>query len=132
MTKQPLNKLIFVDDDEDLLKIAQYCLEDLSGTTIKYLRSGEATIQEALIFKPDLILMDVMMPKMDGIATVNAMRLLPTLAEIPVVFITAKVQKEELNHYYKLGILDVIIKPFDPLTLADTVRAIWNKHTDEK
>lgn len=132
MNKKPLTKILFVDDDLDILTIAKYCLESLSGTTVKYLSSGEETIQEALIFHPDLILLDVMMPKMDGIATVNAMRLLPGLAHIPVVFITAKVQSEELTNYYKLGILDVIVKPFDPFTLTNSIQNIWDKYQEKQ
>ena len=130
MTKKLLNKILFVDDDPDILTIARYCLENSSDITVKYLNSGERAIQEALVFQPDLILLDVMMPNMDGISTLTAMRLLPSLAKIPVVFITAKVQKEELVNYSKLGILDVIIKPFDPLTLASTIQHIWIKYQE--
>jgi two-component system, OmpR family, response regulator len=126
MTEKSLTKILFVDDDRDILTIAKYSLESLSDVHVKYLTSGEEAIQEALVFNPDLILIDVMMPKMDGITTLNAMRLIPTLAKIPVVFVTAKVQKEELANYSQLGILDVIIKPFDPLTLAANIKNIWS------
>ncbi len=132
MTKKPLTKIIFVDDDPDLLTIAQYSLENIPNISVKYLSSGEAAIQEALQFKPDLILLDVMMPKMDGIATFNTMRLIPSIAHIPVVFITAKVQKEEITHYSMIGILDVIIKPFNPLTLQADILKIWDKFQEAK
>lgn len=132
MKNKPLTKILFVDDDLDILTIAKYCLEDLSGVTIKYLTSGEEAIKEALVFEPDLIILDVMMPKMDGVSTFNAMRLLPTLTHIPVVFITAKVQTEELANYYKLGALDVIVKPFDPLMLPATVQNIWKKYLEKQ
>lgn len=98
---------------------------------MKYLTSGEGAIREALTFQPDLIILDVMMPKMDGIDTLNAMHLLPSIAHIPVVFNTAKVQKEEIARYYKLGIVDVIIKPFDPLTLASSIQNIWDKYQEQ-
>lgn len=128
--KHPLKKIIFVDDDNDILTIAKYSLEE-SDKTIKYINSGEEAIQEALIFNPDLILLDVMMPKMDGISTLNAIRLLPSLSKTPVVFITAKVQKEEIANYSKLGILDIIIKPFDPITLASTIQKIWDSYQEK-
>ena len=132
MAKQPLKKILFVDDDRDILTIAKYSMENATDKVIKYLNSGEEAIQEALVFNPDLILLDVMMPKMDGISTLNAMRLLPTLSKIPVVFVTAKVQKEELANYSQLGILDVIIKPFDPLTLPSTIEKIWDMHQEKQ
>lgn len=132
MKKAPLTKILFVDDDPDILSIAKYCLESLSNTTVKYVTSGEAAVKEALVFLPDLILLDVMMPKMDGMATVSTLRLIPSLTHAPIVFITAKVQSEELEHYLNLGILDVIIKPFDPLTLATTILNIWDKYQDKQ
>lgn len=132
MKKIPLTKILFVDDDRDILSIAKYSMESLPDITVKYLTSGEAAIQEALVFQPDLILLDVMMPKMDGIATVNAIRALPSLTHIPVVFITAKVQNQELTDYYKMGILDVIIKPFDPLTLSTNIQNIWDKYQEKQ
>ena len=128
MEKKPLTKMIVVDDDEDVLTIAKYCLESLSSTQIKYFSSGEEALREAMTFNPDLILLDVMMPKMDGNATLEALRLIPTLASIPVVFFTAKAQKEELSNYSKLGIIDIIVKPFDPMTLAQRVLKIWDRH----
>lgn len=120
--------MIVVDDDEDVLTIAKYCLESLKGVNIKYLTSGEETLKEALTFRPDLILLDVMMPKMDGITTLKTMKMVPNLANIPVIFFTAKVQKEELAQYLKLGVIETIIKPFDPLTLSDTILKIWDRY----
>ena len=132
MGKQPLKKMILVDDDEDVLTIAKYCLESLKGVDIKYLTSGEETLKEALSFQPDLILLDIMMPKMDGITTLKTMKLVPNLTNIPVVFFTAKVQKEELAQYQQLGAIETIIKPFDPLTLADNILKIWDRYQERK
>lgn len=129
--EKPLNRILFVDNDQDILTIAKYCLDDLRYTTVKYLTSGEAAIYEALLFKPDLIIMNVIMPKMDGITTFTLLRKIPSLEEIPVVFITAKVQREEIANYLKMGVFDVIIKPFDPLTLTTIVENIWKKYTKE-
>ena len=76
-------------------------------------------------FAPDLVLLDVMMPDMDGPATLRALRQLPGMAALPVVFMTAKVQPQEVAEYRARGALDVIAKPFDPMTLAAQVREIW-------
>ena len=125
--KKPLTKMIVVDDDVDILKITQFSLEEMKGVSIRYCRSGQEAIQEALVFQPDFMLIDVMMPQMDGVVLVQAMRLIPALANIPVAFLTAKIQKEEIESYHKMGIMDVITKPFDPLTLGDKILKIWNK-----
>lgn len=129
--KNKLKKLLVVDDDEDILVIVRYSFAELQNVEVRYASTGEQAIQEALSFQPDMILLDVMMPKMDGIMTLNALKFFPSLANIPVVFFTAKVQKEELNNYSKLGIIDVIIKPFDPLLLADNVLQIWDRYQDK-
>jgi CheY-like chemotaxis protein len=76
-------------------------------------------------FGPDLILLDVMMPVLDGPTTFQALREIPALSATPVVFMTAKVQTEEVAFYRELGAVDVIPKPFDPMTLADQIREIW-------
>jgi CheY-like chemotaxis protein len=131
MKAKKLTKLLFVDDDEDILTIAKYCLEGLTGVTIQYACSAEEAIRQALSFLPDLILLDIMMPEMDGITALKTMRNLPTIAHIPIIFFTAKVQTEELESYFQLGALDVIIKPFDPLTLASTIQSIWNQYTQK-
>lgn len=80
------------------------------------------------MFAPDLILLDVMMPGMDGPATLSALHALPETTSTPVIFMTAKVQKIEIENYRKMGAIDVIPKPFDPMTLAQTVRDIWARH----
>lgn len=131
MPNLSLTKLLLVDDDPDSLLIAAYCLESLKGVTIKTVSSGQAAIQEALVFIPDLILLDEMMPQMDGLTTMKTLRLIPILSHIPVVFFTAKVQKEEVSSFLKAGAIDVITKPFDPITLSSTILAIWKKHIEE-
>jgi len=131
MPNHSLTKLLLVDDDPDFLIIAKFCLENLQGVAIKYVSSGQEAIHESLIFKPDLILLDVMMPRMDGLTTLKAMRLIPALAHIPVVFFTAKVQKDEISTFLKAGAIDVITKPFDPQTISSNILAIWEKYVKE-
>ena len=127
MTKPPLSKIILIDDDPDILLIAKYSLENMQGVSIKYCDSGQEGIKEALDFEPDLILVDVMMPNMDGIAFIEAMRLIPILAKIPVAFLTAKIQKEDLDQYNAIGIKEVITKPFDPIKLPEEIQKLWEK-----
>ncbi len=122
-----LKKILFVDDDSDIHMIVKLCLEDIPNLEMRSAYSGEEGIKIAMEFHPDLILLDVMMPKMDGIATLEAMKLIPTLSKIPVVFLTAKAQKSEVQDYFRYGIADVIIKPFDPNNLSKMVIQIWEK-----
>lgn len=128
MAIKPLTKIIVVDDDDDILTIAKCCLQSLKNVEVVYVSSGEAAIREAIQFQPDLILLDVMMPKMDGMATLNAIRQIQAIAHIPIVFFTAKVQKEEIFSYLQVGVIGVIIKPFDPITLGAKLQAIWDKY----
>ncbi|MCG8563004.1 MAG: response regulator, partial [Hyphomicrobiales bacterium] len=84
-------------------------------------------LEKAPGFKPDLVLLDVMMPEMDGTETFRQLRLMPALAETPIVFMTAKAQAHEIDAYKAMGAAGVITKPFDPMTLVDDVRAIWSR-----
>lgn len=127
MAKNPLSKVLIVDDDEDTLVIAKYALQPLKEVECRTVTSGQAALQEAKSFLPDLIFLDVMMPEMDGVATFKAIRETKEIAHIPVVFFTAKVQKEEIDSYIKLGGVDVITKPFDPISLPNKVQEIWGK-----
>ncbi|QLH37612.1 MAG: response regulator [Parachlamydiaceae bacterium] len=108
--------------------IVKICLRDIPDIEFRSAFSGEEGIKIAMDFQPDLILLDVMMPGMDGIATLKTLRLLPSLAKTPVIFLTAKAQKNEVEEYFKCGIVDVIVKPFDPNTLAKNVQEIWEKY----
>lgn len=119
-------KLLIIDDDADILHISKLCF-DTHRIEVRCASSANAGLQEALQFQPDLILLDIMMPEKDGLTLVKEMQLIPQLATIPVIFFTAKAQKEEIAHYYSLGILGVIIKPFDPLLLCDQVVQMWQK-----
>lgn len=125
MNARPLHKILYVEDDTDIQVVAKLALESIGGFTLAVCSSGQEAIARAEGFNPDLILLDVMMPDMDGPTTLKALRGLPGLGERPVVFMTAKVQPQEVLHYRSLGALDVIAKPFDPMALAGQVREIW-------
>ena len=122
-----LQRILYVEDEPDIQAVAKLALEMVGGFTVKVCSSGEEALQEAEDFAPDMILLDVMMPGMDGPSTLQSLRSLAPLANIPAVFMTAKVQPHEVAHYKSLGALDVIPKPFDPMALAGQVRAIWER-----
>jgi len=118
-----LSKILLVDDDENIRTIALLSLED--DYQVEIATSGMAALSLAAKTKPDLILLDVMMPGLDGKATFDKLQDNPELAKIPVVFMTAKVQIHEIDFYLKLGAAGVITKPFDPMRLAADVQKIW-------
>lgn len=128
MTDPTLNRILHVEDEPDIQMIAKIALETIGGFTVHTCSSGQEALGAAPGFAPDCILLDVMMPGMDGPSTLKALRALPACADVPVIFMTAKVQPAELTHYKMLGALDVIAKPFDPMTLAATVRNIMERH----
>lgn len=129
--EQKLKKILFVDDDEDIHFIVKLCLTEMPGIELRSAISGEEAIKIAMEFNPDLILLDVMMPKMDGIATFKVLKQLPGLAQTPVIFLTANAQSDTLEKYRGYGILDVIVKPFDPMSFQDLIKQIWTKHLKE-
>ena len=122
-----LKRVLFVEDDPDIQTVARMALEAVGGFTVLGCGSGAEALAEVEAFAPDLILLDVMMPGMDGLETLQSLRLLPGAAGVPVVFMTAKVQAQEVSRYREAGAVDVIAKPFDPMTLPATVRSIWRR-----
>lgn len=119
-------RVLHVDDEPDIREIARVALGDVGGLEVVSAGSGVEGLREAASWKPDLILLDVMMPGMDGPTTLTRLRDCPDTAGIPVIFMTAKVRGHEIDHYMTLGAMGVISKPFDPMTLADEVRTIWD------
>jgi CheY-like chemotaxis protein len=120
-----LRRVLYVEDEPDIQAVARLALETVGGLTVRIAGSGPEALGSIAGFRPDLILLDVMMPGMDGPSTLRALRALPEAAGIPAVFLTAKVQPAEIAQLRTLGAIDVIVKPFDPMTLAQTLRAIW-------
>ncbi|MCH4813602.1 MULTISPECIES: response regulator [Halomonadaceae] len=121
-----LERVLYVEDDPDIRDIAAMALEDVGGLTVKVCESGEQALSEAGNFAPQMFLLDVMMPGMDGPRTLLELKRKGHISDsIAVAFMTAKVHPEEVARYKEIGAIDVIAKPFDPMTLADDVRAIW-------
>lgn len=122
---EALERILYVDDEPDIQTVAQLALETLGGFEVKLCNSGKQALTEVAAYRPQLLLLDVMMPEMDGPSTLKAMKELDVMADVPVVFMTAKVQPHEIQQFKALGAVDVIPKPFDPMTLSDQVKAIW-------
>jgi len=122
-----LTRVLYVEDELDIQTVARLALEALGGFTVEICGSGNDALQRAPAFQPQLILLDVMMPGMDGPTTLGKLRVLPQFAATPVIFMTAKVQPSEVAGYKALGAVDVIPKPFDPMTLSSQVQEIWER-----
>ena len=121
----PLCRILYVEDEPDIRMLVQMTLEAVGGFTVIACASGPLAVGAAPQARADLLLLDVMMPGMDGPDTLRALRELPATARTPAIFMTAKVQAEEVAVYKALGLLEVISKPFDPMTLSDQIRRIW-------
>ena len=127
-----LTRITYIEDDPDIRAVTEMVLENLGGFTLNVCNGGLSALQSAPLFKPDLILLDVMMPGMDGIEVLNKFKNIPELAATPVIFMTAKAQRHEVEGYKKLGAADVISKPYDPMKLVDRIVEIWNHYQSEK
>lgn len=121
-----LHRIMYAEDEPDIREIATLALSALGGFEVETCSSGDQVVELAIRFLPDLILLDVMMPGMDGPTALEHLRQEPEFANTPVIFMTAKVMVEEVDRFKELGAIDVIAKPFDAATLADHIREIWN------
>lgn len=117
-----------VEDEPDIQAVARIALEMVGGLEVRACDSGMDALIVAPQYNPDLILLDMMMPGMDGITTLKKLRELEGLQHTPVMFMTAKVQKQEVENYLDLGAIAVIAKPFNPMTLAGDIRDLWSLH----
>ncbi|NJM33438.1 MAG: response regulator [Rhodomicrobium sp.] len=126
-----LQRITYVEDEPHIREIVQLALEELGGYTLQVCESGAEALDNAPIFHPDLVMLDVMMPGMNGIQTFRSLKQLPHLADTPIVFVTAKAQKHEIQQYLSLGAIDVIPKPFDPVTLPADIMTIWRRTQDK-
>lgn len=118
MTKK---QILMIDDETDIQTVARIGLTMTSDWQVTVASSGKAGIQQAKQQLPDAILLDVMMPDMDGIATLKALKADTQTQGVPVIFLTAKSQAATRKQFYELGALGVINKPFDPMTLAGQI-----------
>lgn len=121
-------RILIIDDEEDIREVAQLTLEALGGWEVLTADSGEAGLKQAIAESPDAILLDVMMPDLDGPATFEQLQAHPATRHIPVILLTAKVQASDQRRFAELGINAVIAKPFNPLTLADQVTTLLRQN----
>lgn len=125
MNRDSLREILYVDDEPDIREIVQMALGLVPTLSVNTADSGTRALQSMLASKPDLVLLDVMMPNMDGPTTLQRMRSAPELQAIPVIFMTAKAMPQEVARFRALGAAAVIAKPFDPMLLAEHVLSIW-------
>ena len=125
--KQELKKILLVEDDEQIAFMTIMTLEDFGAFKVLHCDNGQDALDCIGTFAPQLVLMDVMMPEMDGPETFRHLRQLPEGRDLPVVFMTARAQTHEQKAYLALGAAGVIVKPFDPMLLADQIRDYWEQ-----
>lgn len=121
----PLSRILYVEDEPDIRAIATMALEAVGGFSVVACASGKEAVEAAAGARADLLLLDVMMPGMDGPSTLRALREIAATAHTPVIFMTAKVQASEVLAYKAMGAVDVIPKPFDPMELSAQLQTIW-------
>jgi two-component system OmpR family response regulator len=125
MRAHPLQRVLFVDDDEVVQHLVRLSLERLGGLTVELVSDSSKTIDAAGRFKPDMIVLDWFMPQMDGTVLFNKLREVPALAAVPVVFLTVKAHWRTRDELLELGAAGVITKPFSARDLAAQLKAIW-------
>ncbi len=127
-----LKNILYAEDEEDIRAIAQIALEDIGLFSVRYCANGREAIDALKDYTPDLILLDVMMPEMDGPTTLTELRKMNVCTGVPAIFMTAKIQTNEIDEYKTLGAIEVIAKPFDPMTLAETIQNAWLKYYEQQ
>lgn len=125
MPAQPLTRVCYVEDDEDIQRIVRMSLERIGKMTVELVSDPLVAIDRIGAFKPELVMLDWMMPGMDGPTLFKKMREVPELSQLPVVFITAKASQRDLDDLRAMGAVGTISKPFSPKDLPETLRAIW-------
>ena len=127
MPDRPLTRICYVEDDEDIQRIVRMSLERVGKMTVEVVSDPTQALQAFAEFRPDLVMLDWMMPVLDGPALFKQMKLRPETSALPVVFITARASQRDLDELKELGAAGTISKPFSPRDLPDQLRAIWAK-----
>ena len=120
-----LMRILHAEDEPDIQAIARLALERVGGFTVLSCENGRVALDAMEEFRPDLLLLDVMMPEMDGPTLLKTLRAGGPFAHTPAIFLTAKVQAHEVEQYLALGACAVLAKPFEPMQLAAQIRKIW-------
>ncbi len=117
-------RILIIDDEDDIRQVAALSLETIAGWEVAVASSGAQGLARAVDYQPDAILLDVMMPGMDGPSTFRELRKNPATSKIPVLLLTAKVQSTDQRRFADLGVEAILFKPFDPLTLATQISSV--------
>lgn len=131
MTIPVLNKILYAEDDPNIQKITRLSLEKIGKFEVRVCDSGVEALEAISDYNPDLVLLDVMMPNMDGPTTLKELRNIDRFSATPVIFMTAKAQVHEVQMYKELGVLDIIVKPFNAAELSSQITGLWNKHHEK-
>ena len=121
MTGSSRKRILLIDDEDDIREVARVSLELVGGWEVLLARSAREGLAKAAAELPDAILLDVMMPDMDGPTAFQELQATPAIQHIPVILLTAKVQSTDQRRFADLGVTGVIAKPFDPMTLPRQV-----------
>ncbi|WP_449420180.1 response regulator [Phormidium nigroviride] len=124
-------RILIVDNEEYIQEVAKVCLETVAGWEVLTASSGQECLSKAETEQPDAILLDVMMPDMDGLATFKKLQENSATKGIPVILLTAKIQSSDRRRYTQMGLSDAIAKPFNPLELAGQVAAALGWKLDQ-
>jgi len=127
MSIPPLHRILYAEDEQSMREIVRYTLERNAPYQLRLCSSGEEAVNVADDFQPDMILLDVMMPGMDGPEALKRLRQKDCCKDIPIVFLTAVDNAEQMEEFIELGATDIILKPIDPSTLAEHTREIWEE-----
>lgn len=122
-----MKHILLVDDEADIREVASLSLEAVGGWRVSSATSGGEAIAKAVAERPDAILLDVMMPDMDGPTTFGRLQAEPATRDIPVILLTAKAQGGDLQHFKELGVTGVLTKPFDPMALPSQVSEVLDR-----
>lgn len=125
MSTISLQRILIADDEPDILEISRIALEVVGGFEVSVCSSGKMLLEQLPGFGPDLIIVDVLMPDMTGPEVFEEIRRQPQFNEVPVIYLTGVIQEEELEDLRQTGVADIILKPFDPMTLADRINGVW-------
>lgn len=117
-------RILIIDDEPDIREATQLCLEIAKGWEVLTAASSQEGLEKAALEQPDAVILDVMMPDMDGITTFERMQANPVTQHIPVILLTAKAQPADCRQYIQMNVSAIITKPYDPLTLADQIAEI--------
>jgi CheY-like chemotaxis protein len=124
-SRTELRTILYVDDEPHIREVVEMSLSLIGDVDVRSCESGEEALELLPHVRPDLVLLDVMMPRMDGPTTLTRMHADPRFAHLPVIFMTAKALPQEIARFREMGAVAVIPKPFDPVQLGPQIVAIW-------